>query len=812
VLALAAVVLAAPAARAAEAAAQLAEPSARAADSAAGALGAAAGETPPVAVRTVRLDGGLRVRPAAGGRTAAIGCPETVDTGIRFTMLGIVCAVPSTPGDVTVQLRTSLDGRAWGAWLTASLEVVQEGDKAPRAFTEAVWTGAGRFVQVRAAGAAGAPAALERVRIVALDPRIDAPSLPTAAAAVTAPSLAASPAAARGAARITGARPAIVTRKQWGADESWRGSKPEYAKVKMVFVHHTDSRNEYTRDEAPAIMRAIYAYHTQSLGWSDIGYNFLVDRFGTIYEGHYGGMTRGVVGAQVLGFNRGSVGISVIGDFAGDAIPAEALASLEKLVAWKLKVHHLKPGGTARIRCTYGQRFRTGQLVRFPVVAGHRDANFTECPGNIFYPLLPTVRLEAAGRPQPPIVTLAQGVPSHFSPNDDGTQDVAGLGLWLTKAAAWSIEVRDEKGERIGSFSGEGTSAEVTWPGLDEQGRARPDGTYSAVVTAANDLGNAAAKTVRLVLDTVAPQLRSAEAEYDWFSPNDDGWAETAKVTYRAAEKAATRVSIVDGAGKVERRLTDWRDASDAEQSATWNGDVTSGDALAPAPDGEYAFLVECRDAAGNVSRKKAAILVDRTLGFLAASPETVSPNGDGVNDATTLGFTLARPATVKVTVKVAGKGVRSYALGQLPAGPGAAVWDGLTAEGAPVASGPLTFSVSATSSLGSSSASRKFAADLERPVLTAGAAALTVKLGKSAKLTCTAQDGFSDAVELGYVVTDMAGLVAASGTKGWVAAGSAATVTWRPALPGLYTVTWTGADRGGNRELAPAVTLVTAQ
>ena len=227
----------------------------------------------------------------------------------------------------------------------------------------------------------------------------------------------------------------IVTRKQWGADESWRGSRPEYAKVKMVFIHHTDSHNEYTQAEAPGIMRAIYAYHTRTLGWSDIGYNFLVDRFGTIYEGHYGGMTRGVVGAQVLGFNSGSCGISVIGDFAGDAIPAEALASLEKLVAWKLKLHHLKPGGTARIRCSYGQKFRTGQMVTFPVVAGHRDANFTECPGNMFYPLLPTVRLEAAGKPQPPIVTLVKGAPSHFSPNGDGAQDAAGLSLWLTKAA-----------------------------------------------------------------------------------------------------------------------------------------------------------------------------------------------------------------------------------------------------------------------------------------------------------------------------------------------------------------------------------------
>ncbi len=85
-------------------------------------------------------------------------------------------------------------------------------------------------------------------------------------------------------------------------------------------------------------------------------------------------------------------------------------------------------------------------MVTFPVVAGHRDANFTECPGNIFYPLLPTVRLEAAGKPQPPIVILVRGAPAQFSPNDDGAQDSAGLSLWLTKAADWGVELRDVTG------------------------------------------------------------------------------------------------------------------------------------------------------------------------------------------------------------------------------------------------------------------------------------------------------------------------------------------------------------------------------
>ena len=105
----------------------------------------------------------------------------------------------------------------------------------------------------------------------------------------------------------------------------------------MAFVHHTASGNDYTPADAPALMRGVYAYHTKSLGWSDIGYNFLVDRFGTIYEGRYGGMDRGVIGAQVFGFNTGSTGISVMGTFTEEAPPtagghrARAAARLEAL-------------------------------------------------------------------------------------------------------------------------------------------------------------------------------------------------------------------------------------------------------------------------------------------------------------------------------------------------------------------------------------------------------------------------------------------------------------------------------------------------
>ncbi len=110
----------------------------------------------------------------------------------------------------------------------------------------------------------------------------------------------------------------------WGADESIRRGPPSYAAdVRFAIVHHTAGRNDYTRAEAPAIVRGIQLFHVQGNGWNDIGYNFLVDRFGTIYEGRFGGVDRNVIGAHALGFNTGSVGIALLGTY-GNTKPSPA--------------------------------------------------------------------------------------------------------------------------------------------------------------------------------------------------------------------------------------------------------------------------------------------------------------------------------------------------------------------------------------------------------------------------------------------------------------------------------------------------------
>jgi flagellar hook assembly protein FlgD len=282
-------------------------------------------------------------------------------------------------------------------------------------------------------------------------------------------------------------------------------------------------------------------------------------------------------------------------------------------------------------------------------------------------------------------------------------------------------------------------------------------------------------------------------------------------VRYVPAERCATRVAIVDGRGKVVRRLTDWHTQSNAAHSVTWDGRMSSDGALVAAVEGKYRFSIECRDAAGNSSQKGVKVALDRTLGFPTAMPQTLSPNGDGVNDTTTLGFQLTRSATVRIAVKVGGTTVRAFELGSLGAGSHTVVWDGANRAGELLGSSRPSLTVTAKSSLGVTSVSRGMVIDLSRPILTAPATQ-TFSLGKTAQLTCTVQDSYSPKVDLSYAIIDASGVTVAAASLGWVATGKTIAVTWKPPAPGIYTVTYTATDLGGNREQTPAVTQLTVR
>src|SRR5215212_2407587 len=137
------------------------------------------------------------------------------------------------------------------------------------------------------------------------------------------------------------AQPRIISRAGWGADERIRRAAPVYSDtVKAAFVHHTVQSNSYSPSESAALIRADYLYHVRSRGWNDIGYNFLVDRYGRVFEGRYGGITRAVLGAHAGGFNTDSTGVALLGTFTIARPTAPMLAGLERLLAWKLDLTH----------------------------------------------------------------------------------------------------------------------------------------------------------------------------------------------------------------------------------------------------------------------------------------------------------------------------------------------------------------------------------------------------------------------------------------------------------------------------------------
>ncbi|NNN38144.1 peptidoglycan recognition protein [Streptomyces sp. S3(2020)] len=194
-----------------------------------------------------------------------------------------------------------------------------------------------------------------------------------------------------------GPRPGIVTRRGWGADEGLREKKFVYTKkVKAAFVHHTVTGNSYKCSQAPSVIRGIYRYHVQSMGWRDIGYNFLVDKCGKIYEGRAGGVAKPVLGAHTLGFNTNSMGIAVLGSFGTRRPAAAAVDAVARLAAWKLGLFGANPRGKTYLKSGGGNLYQKGKNVRLNVISGHRDGFSTACPGAKLYGKLGSARKSAA--------------------------------------------------------------------------------------------------------------------------------------------------------------------------------------------------------------------------------------------------------------------------------------------------------------------------------------------------------------------------------------------------------------------------------
>ncbi|MEV3853464.1 peptidoglycan recognition protein [Streptomyces sp. NPDC050095] len=198
----------------------------------------------------------------------------------------------------------------------------------------------------------------------------------------------------------TASAPRIVPRTEWLADtDTYHRDPIRYAdRVDAVFVHHTDSPNGYDCADVPRIIRTLYAGQAGGREWDDIGYNFLVDRCGTVYEGRAGGVERPVVGAHTQGFNQNTAGIAAIGTYTqGTPVPRAMTDAIAAVAAWKLGLTGVDPRAVVQLVSSNSHsRFEAGSTAAFRAVSGHRDGYETFCPGLALMAELPAIRDRAA--------------------------------------------------------------------------------------------------------------------------------------------------------------------------------------------------------------------------------------------------------------------------------------------------------------------------------------------------------------------------------------------------------------------------------
>jgi hypothetical protein len=393
---------------------------------------------------------------AADGQRVVVG-EDTRD----FNLIGVTLdQAPTGP----VQVRTALDDGEWGPWQELEFEpertlapvpgapVPDEPDEEkPGAHSEPLWVSdASRYelaLPESTIGDAQVHLVYETTRKVAL--------------AETAP------------AGADPGQPSIHPRSSWSA----RAPKvaPSYASsLRLAVVHHTAGVNNYSSAQVPSLLRGVQAYHMDANGWNDIGYNFAVDRFGRIWEARAGGVTRAVIGGHARGFNTGSTGVVVLGNFDSAAPSAAAVRAVGTVLAWKLAVHDADPRSAVAFRAGEGSpRYAPGSVVVLNRIVGHRDVGLTACPGANLYPQLSTIRSQARAA-YPRLAAPGLALTGNFTgsaaedvflrqPGVLRDQLLAGSGSGFRTVATFSVQGTQYR-PRVGDFDGNGYD-DIFWYG-----------------------------------------------------------------------------------------------------------------------------------------------------------------------------------------------------------------------------------------------------------------------------------------------------------------------------------------------------------
>lgn len=196
-----------------------------------------------------------------------------------------------------------------------------------------------------------------------------------------------------------GPAPNVIGRAQWGADESMRRGTPLFDNgIRAGIVHHTATTNDYAASDSAGIVRGIYRYHTSTLGWGDIAYNALVDRYGNVFEGRFGGLNRAVEGTHTGGFNANTWAVAMIGNFDLAPPPPAQLRAVGQLLGWRLAMDTVPPLGMVTLTSAGGPytRFPRGSTPSLATIFAHRDVGDTACPGALGYAALDQIRHFAA--------------------------------------------------------------------------------------------------------------------------------------------------------------------------------------------------------------------------------------------------------------------------------------------------------------------------------------------------------------------------------------------------------------------------------
>ena len=609
----------------------------------------------PAPVTTVEL-------PTPGGRHAAGAQAK------RFTLAGIHWR---GRGRVTFRTR-SLEGD-WSAWRPAAPEdedgpdpgSVETRTRAGWRIGNPWWVGPSDRIEVRTSGR------VARVRAHLVQSTETRVPYRTPAATTT---------------------PTIVPRLSWGADESIRRAAPSFAdQVRLSIVHHTAGRNDYSRGEAAAIVKGIQLYHVQGNGWNDIGYNFLVDRFGTIYEGRFGGSERNVVGAHAQGFNTGSVGIALLGTYGSTTPSRAAQEAIAELVSWRLDLAHVDPTAALTFVSGGSNRFPTGVPVLLRGVSGHRDTGFTECPGNQLYARLNSLATSAA----------QIGLPKIYEPRVESGEGFVRFRARLSSGQPWVAVVRDARNVEVARGAGAGTTVDWTWDST-----LVPAGRYTWSLQSGS--ARPATGPLRIGSASVTLAIQAIAATPEAITPNGDGQGDATVLSYRLTASASVTVEVVDAVGVTAATVLDRAWTRPGGHTVTVDG--------ASLLDGTYSVLVRARTPAGQEVERVTPLRVSRTLGLVSVTPSLLSPNDDGRNDRLQVGFSLTVAADVSIRILREGRWVASPHAASYEAGAYSFEWNGARAAG-PLRDGSYTAVVEVTDVVvGALSAAVAFTSDTTAP------------------------------------------------------------------------------------------------